>query len=63
MNLTKSGARLFVCSIIFREKKNVRKIDGFNTITYSSVTTNAPLRLESCGAAGHATAYIEWSAI
>ena len=62
MNLTKSEARLFVYSIIFREKKNVRK-NSFNTITYSSVTTNAPLRLERCGAAGHATAYIEWSAI
>ena len=32
-------------------------------ITYSSVTTNAPLRLERCGAAGHATACIDWSAI
>ena len=62
MNLTKPRARLFVCSIIFRKKK-VRKIDNFYMITYSSVTTNAPLRLESCGAAGHAAACIEWSAI
>ena len=56
MNLTKSRARLFLCSIIFRQT-NVRQIDSFNMITYSSVTTNAPLLLERCGAAGHGTAF------